>query len=318
MIKFMPATAKIHEQGFRLAHISDPHLSNLSDVNWRQLVNQRILGFLSWRLSRRYIHRRDILAALIRDLDDNQAHHLVISGDLTHIGTPIECRQVSAWLAELGPATDISVVPGNHDAYVCDDASQTTDLWSAYMDSDAGAIPGTNATKFPSLRQRGPLAIIGLSTALPTAPFFASGRLGQAQIERLAQLLIRTGEQGLFRVVVLHHGPLADSNKFRKRLIDSAQFRSVIKSHGAELILHGHGHHSVHGLLETANADIPVIGVASASLLSHSLTKRAGYNIYTVYTTARDWKIEVQSRVYDEDVASFKDREKLEFTLPRQ
>ncbi len=317
MIKFIPIGSACAQSGFRLAHISDPHLSHLYDVPWRQLLNKRILGYLSWRFSRRHIQCPAILDALIKDLDEAGAHHLAISGDLTHIGTPGEYKQVAAWLGTLGQSTDISVIPGNHDSYVRSDAAQTSDHWSAYMDSDVEASPFPEGTAtFPLLRQRGPVAIIGLSTAVPTAPFFASGRLGQTQTEALAELLDRTGKQELFRVVVLHHGPLAHSNKFRKRLIDSAQFRSVIKAHGAELILHGHGHYPVNDILETANAPIPVIGAASASALSDSKTKRAGYNIYEVNATANGWKIQMQSRRYDRHTGLFKEREKLEFHLP--
>ncbi|MFT5350490.1 MAG: 3',5'-cyclic AMP phosphodiesterase CpdA, partial [Gammaproteobacteria bacterium] len=169
---------------------------------------------------------------------------------------------------------------------------------------------------FPSFRQRDSLAIIGLSTALPTAPFFATGRLGQEQIDKLAELLKQTGEKGLFRIVMLHHGPLAETNKFRKRLIDAAQFRSVIKSHGAELILHGHGHEPVNGLLQTPYSKIPVIGVASASLLSSSINKRAGYNIYEVKQAASHWRLKILSRSYETENAVFKTREEMEFTLP--
>ena len=315
MIKFVPANPAHSQQSFRLAHISDPHLSNLDNVSWRQLINKRILGYLSWRVNRRFIHRLDILDSLIRDLDHIKAHHLVISGDLTHIGTAPECEQVRQWLENLGACSDISVIPGNHDSYTHDDLTRTTDRWSAYMVGDAGSDSPATAT-FPSFRQRGPLAIIGLCTALPTAPFFATGRLGSKQINKLAELLQQSKEQGLFRVVVLHHGPLVDSNKFRKRLIDAEQFRSVIKSNGAELILHGHGHYPVSGWLDTVNVKIPVIGAASASLLSSSATKRAGYNIYEVNATASGWKVQMQSRCYDKDDGVFKNTETSEFTLP--
>ncbi len=313
MIKFLPNSPASTQQVYRFVHISDPHLSNLNDVRWRQLLNKRILGYLSWRFNRRHIHRLDILDALIRDLDGVKAQHLIISGDLTHIGTPDECRQISTWLDKLGSPANISVVPGNHDAYIQADKSQTTELWSSYMSSDLQTGPAA----FPSLRRRGPLAIIGLSTALPTAPFFATGRLGKSQIEHLARLLEQTREQGLLRIVVLHHGPLADSNKFRKRLVDSEQFRSVIEKHGAELILHGHGHHPVNAMLDTASARVPVIGVTSASLLSHSEAKRAGYNIFAVIATAKAWKIQLESRIYDENSAAFTVRQELEFILPR-
>ena len=42
---------------------------------------------------------------------------------------------------------------------------------------------------FPFVRRRGPLALIGLSTAVPTAPFMATGRLGDAQLARLGEML---------------------------------------------------------------------------------------------------------------------------------
>lgn len=316
MINFVPISKDNTEQDFRFAHISDPHLSSLDDVPWRQLLNKRILGYLSWRLSRRHIHRRDILRSLINNLDSTRVQHLVISGDLTHIGTAIECQQVKKWLDELGSASYISVIPGNHDAYIKTDKSQTTNLWASYMDSDVESK--STMTPFPSLRRRGPIAIIGVSTAVPTAPFFATGRIGNTQLELLAQTLKQTREQGLFRVVVIHHGPLVHSNKFRKRLIDSEQFRSVIQTHGTELILHGHGHYPVVDVLKTADAEIPVIGAASASLLSSSKVKRAGYNTYEVNTSSSGWELQMQSFSYDEGTAKFIIREEKEFVLPHR
>ncbi len=316
MIKFEPTSENKTQQDFRLAHISDPHLSNLSAVTWQQLLNKRILGYLSWRISRRHIHRRDILKALIANLDTAAAHHLVISGDLTHIGTPVEYQQVRTWLKELGSGADISVIPGNHDAYIRTDKRLTTDLWSDYMDSDAMSNP--EPVRFPSLRRRGPLAIIGVSSAVPTAPFFATGRVGQEQMQSLSQFLKLTREQGLFRVVLIHHGPLADSNKYRKRLIDSREFRSIIKENGAELVLHGHGHYPVNGHLEANSVNIPVVGAPSASLLSSSQTKRAGYNIYHVKSTPTAWLLQLQSCRYDEETKKFIDQEEWQVSLPRQ
>ena len=315
MINFVPISQDNTQQSFRFAHISDPHLSSLDDVPWRELLNKRILGYLSWRLSRRHIHRQDVLRTLVKDLDSSRAQHLVISGDLTHIGTPNECQQVKDWLDELGSASNISVIPGNHDAYINTDKNQTTNLWSSYMEGDAESK--SDVMTFPSLRQRGPIAIIGVSTAVPTAPFFATGRIGNTQLDRLVQILKQTREQGLFRIIAIHHGPLVDSNKFRKRLIDSEQFRSVINAHGAELILHGHGHYPVRDVLKTADAEIPVIGVASASLLSSSKIKRAGYNVYEVNTSSSDWKLQMQSFSYDEGTDKFLTREEKEFVLPR-
>lgn len=299
-------------RGFRLAHISDPHLSSLAEVRWQQLFSKRILGYLSWRFSRRHIHRVDILESLLTDLSRTRSQHLLVTGDLTHIGTPVECRQVATWLKGLGSPANISVIPGNHDRYSPDDDDLTTGLWSDYMKSDPGFIAGS---MFPSFRKRGPLALIGLSTALPTAPFFASGRLGKTQLEKLVELLTLARDKGLFRVVALHHGPLLDSNRFRKRLTDAEQFREVIRCCGAELILHGHGHYPVNGWLDGNAGKVPVIGAASASLLSSSGTKRAGYNIYEVNTTARGWQVHMESRRYDAETGGFDIRQQTDFSL---
>ena len=74
--------------------------------------------------------------------------------------------------------------------------------------------------RFPFLRRRGDVALIALSTALPTAPFLATGRLGTRQLARFAEMLDQTS--GLFRIVLIHHPPLSAVPAFLRRLIDGA------------------------------------------------------------------------------------------------
>jgi len=317
MTRFIPAAEADPGQGFRLAHISDPHLSTLDGVPWRQLLNKRLLGYLSWRFNRRHHHRPALLDRLVEDLNGHHAHHLLISGDMTHLGTAMECRQVENWLSRLGSPGDISVIPGNHDSYIREEVSRTTGLWSAYMAGDTSEDKAGGAVVFPSLRKRGPLAIIGLSTALPTAPFFATGKLGENQLQKLSDTLEQTGKEGLFRVVALHHGPLPDSNRYRKRLVDAEAFRAVIRSAGAELIVHGHGHYPDCGSIKSPGLQVPVIGAASASLLSASTVKRAGYNIYQVNAMDGHWNIHLVSRTYDPEAGVFRQRQQLDFGLPQ-
>ena len=158
----------------------------------------------------------------------------------------------------------------------------------------------TSSELFPSFRQRGPVAIVGLSTAVPTAPFFATGKLGTAQISKMKELLERARQMGLFRIVVLHHGPLESSNKFRKRLIDAGEFREVLSTVGAELILHGHGHHPVTEWLDVNGTEVPVVGAPSASQLSSSNYKRAGYNTYEVERNEQGWLLKISSRRFED------------------
>lgn len=257
-----------HSTGvFTLAHLSDPHLSSLEGIRCKDLLNKRALGYLSWRARRRAEHRPEILTALLRDLAAIGPEHVVVTGDMTHIGLPDEFHQVSQWLRRLGPPEQVTVIPGNHDAYVATAWQQTFALWQPYMTSDSADEPG--AALFPSLRVRGPVALIGLSTARPSGPFSAVGSIGDSQLQRLEQLLRRLRRQGLFRVLLLHHPPQPAAVKWSKRLTDSAGLREVVARHGVDLILHGHAHYPLWGELATPVGTAPVIGVASASAQGH-------------------------------------------------
>ena len=300
---------------YKLAHISDLHLSTLDHVNWRQLLNKRVLGYLSWYGNRRRIHRLDVLEDVLADIANIQSDHLIISGDLTHIGTPQEYDQVAGWLASHGSPEQISLVPGNHDCYVKENSQHTTSLWAPFMQGDAQNQDESEPV-FPSFRQRGPVAIIGMSSAVPTAPFFATGKLGNQQIEQMKELLEKAREMGLFRIVVLHHGPLASSNSFRKRLVDAETFRTALSSAGAELVLHGHGHYPVTDWLNINGVDVPVVGAPSASQLSSSNSKRAGYNTYEVQRHERGWTLKITSRKYENPPGELRDIDYKEIELP--
>ncbi|HEY7841479.1 MAG TPA: metallophosphoesterase [Gammaproteobacteria bacterium] len=280
----------------RLAHVSDPHLSSLNDVRFGQLINKRVLGYLSWRIRRRREHRPEVLRRLGLDLAAAAPHHILITGDLTHVGLPSECREGAAWLGELGSPQKVTLVPGNHDSYVAAPWAETAGLWQPYMQGDIAQQP---ADRFPFLRRRGPVGVIGLSTAVPTAPFFATGNLGPAQLEALARMLAALRDEGLFRVVLLHHPPVDAVTSFRRRLIDAAAFRGVIREHGAELVLHGHAHRWVRSAIAADGGDVPVFGIPSGSALSADPARRAGYSLIDVARSAAGWEVRVSRRRLD-------------------
>ena len=213
----------------RFAQISDPHLSSLENVRPRDLLNKRALGYLSWRRKRRFEHRKEVLQALQRDLRLEQLDQLLITGDLTHIGLPCEFQQAASWLRQLGEPRQLALVPGNHDSCVRADWNDTYALWHDYMDSDQPAAEPDSI--FPSLRVRGQLAFIGLSTACPKPPLMATGTTDPEQLKRLPDMLKRAGTQGLFRVVYLHHCPLPGLEKWRKRLTNAGAVQELSLIH---------------------------------------------------------------------------------------
>ncbi len=250
------------------AQISDPHLSTPQGASRRELCNKRALGYLSWHRKRRFEHRLEVLQALQQDLEQFDLDQLLVTGDLTHVGLPQEFKQAQTWLRELGEPDHIALVPGNHDACVAADWDQTFALWQQYMASDEAPVGIAEAASlFPSLRVRGDIAFIGISTGCPKPPLMATGTVGATQMQRLPALLQAADRQNLFRVVHLHHCPLPGVEKWRKRLTDAPELRALLEEAGTELVLHGHGHRQRVGEIATAAGPAPVIAVPSASAL---------------------------------------------------
>lgn len=280
----------------QFAQVSDPHLSSLEGVRWQQLLSKRALGYISWRRRRRFEHRREVLDALQRDLEQFDLEQLLVTGDLTHVGLPMEFRQALQWLQQLGSPRDVLVIPGNHDASVATPWEDSFALWQDYMASDDASA--TEAGLFPSWRVRGDVAFIGLSTACPKPPFMATGTVGPEQLARLPGLLDDAAAQGLFRVVHLHHSPVPGREKWRKRLTDAAAVRDVIANHGAELVLNGHGHRAHWDEVATAAGNALVIAVPSASSLGLHGGGAASYNCYRVERREQGWGLDISARQY--------------------
>ncbi len=285
-----------------LAHISDPHLSDPAGVGLRQLGNKRLLGYLSWRRHRRHEHSPVVVDALKRDLVGTAPDHVLISGDLTHLGLPAEFRQVRDWLDGLGSGT-VTLVPGNHDSYVTEAWETTYRHWLPFLTDSPEDADSLDAT-FPSLRVRGEIALIGLSTAQPTAPLLASGRLGARQLEKLRAVLAECRAQGLFRIVSLHHPPLPGQIRWRKALRDAEALTGILRAEGAELILHGHSHRSESRTIEAGGRTVPILGVPSAS--ARGWHGEIGlYNRLHLSASTDGWHLTAESRHFDDAEQQF-------------
>ena len=162
-------------------------------VTARALMNQRVLGYLSWQRRRYRVHRREVLDALVEDMRAEAPDHVAITGDLVNISLPAEFVQAAAWLRQLGTPDEVTVIPGNHDAYVEVKWREAWAHWSDYMCGDGADSGRTESDTFPFLRRRGSVALIGMSTAVATPPTFATGRLGRRQLRRARGAARRSG-----------------------------------------------------------------------------------------------------------------------------
>jgi 3',5'-cyclic AMP phosphodiesterase CpdA len=283
---------------FVLAHLSDPHLGPLPRPRFHELMGKRTIGFLNWYRSRRGGHRAEILQAVIRDLDSLKPDHVAVAGDLVNIALPGEFAPARAFLERLGSPEHVSVVPGNHDAYVRAATEHTEHHWGDYMRSDAlGEAPSPESpARFPYLRRRGPIALIGVSSAAPSGLFMATGKIGRGQLTKLRATLETLARESVFRVVMIHHPPTSTGRQRFKRLIDARAFRGVLRDCGADLVLHGHTHVRSVVWLDGPDKPIPAVGVPSVSSSSEDAPERAGYNLYRISAGEQGWRCEMVSR----------------------
>jgi 3',5'-cyclic AMP phosphodiesterase CpdA len=258
-----------------------------------------------------------MLARLGADLHELAPEHTVVTGDLTHISLPQEFRQAHAWLQTLGPAERVTVVPGNHDCYVPTEWAETLGLWQDYMRGD-DAGDAAPAALFPLLRVRGPVAFIGLSTAVPSAPLMATGRIGAAQFERLEALLAALEGRDLLRVLLLHHPPVPGEEKWRKRLVDAPRLCALLARRPVDMVLHGHRHRALHSVIRIPGSNIPVFGIPSASAMGIHSDYPSEYNEYEVQTGESSWQLSARARSWDAGLNSYRSEALASFTVARR
>jgi 3',5'-cyclic AMP phosphodiesterase CpdA len=280
---------------FTLAHLSDPHLPPLPAARLRDLAGKRALGYLNWTRNRHKYHRREVLDALVADMKAQQPDHIAVTGDLVNLALEAEFAPARTWLESVGTPQDVTVIPGNHDAYVRGTRHRFAGTFEKYLRGDAGADGAT----FPFVRRRGPLALVGVSSAVPTPPLMATGRLGRAQLDALDRHLAQLSTDEAFRVLLVHH-PLHSDSRI-KRLTDSKALHAVLKARGVDLILHGHDH--IHSTMwfEGADRRIPAIGVPSASALAHRHYPAAAYNLFSIARDGNQWRCVQTVRGIDAD-----------------
>jgi 3',5'-cyclic AMP phosphodiesterase CpdA len=275
-----------------IAHFSDVHALSLEGVRPWAFLNKRLAGFANLKLRRRNKHPVELFRAIVDDLNAQPPDEVIVTGDLTNLSLPPEfalARSILDGIA-LGPA-HVTVVPGNHDIYT----------WSARRGQlFAGAIApyalgdGAREVAFPSERVRGEVAIIGVSTALPSPPPLADGWVGRAQLEALEAALVRHRDR--FRIVAMHHPPVTNRHAFLRGLRDRRALQEIIQRVGCELVLHGHEHRDLRAELDGPDGKIPVIGVGSGTYADPRPDRHARYNVYRV-----DGKklVSIETRVHD-------------------
>ena len=173
--------------------------------------------------------------------------------------------------------------------------------------ADGREHPAKGPDDFPYLRRRGPLAIIGVSTAAPMPPQCAGRPHRQAeQMERLAALLARTRQDGCCRVVLIHHPPLPGP-AYRPQ----AAYRQRRISHCHRRPGGGADPARAYPCLRPCPASLPrrrrAGGRRSLRFRApgHGHKDHARYHLYRIDRGDRDWRILVDVRGVGDDARRF-------------
>jgi 3',5'-cyclic AMP phosphodiesterase CpdA len=298
----------------RIAHLSDLHVLSLQGAIPFRLFNKRASGYANLLLKRNHVHRSSLVLSIAEELRSQAVDHVVITGDVSNLALETEFEEVRRILDDvlMLPPSAVTLVPGNHDVYTRGAARQKRfyRYFEPYMTSDLPDLRASHpAGMFPVVKLRGPVAIIGLSTAVARLPFIASGRLGQEQLGALAQILASPEVMRRTPVFLSHH-PLHNPSSWMKNqmegLEDAGELIRCLARIESGLFLHGHLHRRIRQELVTSAGRVDVIGATSASLMHASPSRMAGYNLYEV---AEDGRIgSVTARVFDEATRKFRPR----------
>jgi 3',5'-cyclic AMP phosphodiesterase CpdA len=257
----------------RIAHCSDLHLLSHDGAKFVQFANKRWIGAMNLLSSRSRHYHTEAFEDMVVDLNALGVDHVICTGDVTNLAFAQEFAYAKRRFdgLTLGPQ-HVTVIPGNHDAYVAEGVDHFLSTFADYCRPDDGwAWPSDDSTDgqlhWPIVRVRGELAIVGLSTSRATPWFTAYGRVGDVQLARLRSALCDPRLNGKVRIVAIHHPPAGDRARSRIRgLRDHQAFAAVLAEAGAELVIHGHEHVDVRESLPDSQGDgISVLGVPSGT-----------------------------------------------------
>jgi 3',5'-cyclic AMP phosphodiesterase CpdA len=272
----------------RVAHFSDLHVLALEGASHTRFLNKRITGLVNLRLKREHKHRPGHLRAVAREVARAKVDHVVITGDLTNLALEQEFEAVRALIEDdlgLG-AEHVTIVPGNHDLYTrgAMRSRRFSRFFAPYLESDLPELGADIALgRFPVVKLRGPLALIGMTSAVPRPPLVASGELGRAQLDALSRILAHDEVKRRTAVLALHHpihNPSSRLKTLLEGLVDAGDLEAVLAPLGRGLLLHGHLHGRMQRDLPTRSGKLLAVGATSASLHHEDEHRMAGFNLY--------------------------------------
>ncbi len=265
---------------FKLAHLSDVHVSAVWPTLSRMWRGKRMLGGANMIFRRRNELRTQYVPLITKHIESQQPDLVLLSGDISTTALHEEFALARGFLQGFIDREQLVIIPGNHDVYTAG-AMKEKRYESHFSDCHGETLPDE---MYPFTRLLGDdIAIIGLNSCVPTGLSGSWGVLDPEQINRLPELLLKYSDR--FRVVMIHHF-LQDKHGTpglpRRGLRNRHDFLRIIQSYGAELILHGHEHACYQYMIPGNNHPVRVMNPGPATRHTQYPNAQGGYQIYEI------------------------------------
>jgi len=172
---------------------------------------------------------------------------VVISGDLTEIGSPGEFECLAETLHDSGIAPGrVTLVPGNHDLYTAPDA------WCRALEGPLAAYRATSASEPGRIIDCAGVRLLPLDVARYQPVTRSAGCIDDRTLDFVQRRGADSGLADRPLVVVQHHPPFVRATQawqWIDGLIGAARLMSILEAFRHLFVLHGHLHSAVNRVL---------------------------------------------------------------------
>lgn len=223
-------------------------IAQLSDVHILEPDHARREGRARWRVRYLNLGRRldaeerlqSFRAALAR-AHALRVDHLLVTGDLTEDGTPVQFELAAHALHDSGFAPErVTLVPGNHDLY------GGAGVWERAMAGPLRAFAASSALGVP-IALAGVL-LLPLSTAIALPAWRSHGRFAASASEAVLHASRDARRRALPLLVAQHHPPVRTQRPLLHwfdGMHDHAAARKTLSGDPTVYVAHGHTHRAM-------------------------------------------------------------------------
>jgi 3',5'-cyclic AMP phosphodiesterase CpdA len=187
------------------------------------------------------------LARALAAARQSGADHVVISGDLTEMGTEAQFAAFAEVLDASGiEPENMTLVPGNHDAYTSGSG------WSRALEGPLAAYAKSSARTPGQAVERGGVVFFPLDTSVHQNVAFSGGQLTDDAVRALAERIGDPAFRGKTVVIVMHHPPFLHSRsvwQYIDGLRGAARLMDLLVKNPHVQLLHGHVHRTLDRLI---------------------------------------------------------------------